>query len=408
MRRRWRWPGKSQPGCSRLFRVSHGFSRAYPFQRRPEAARPDYTLAPGEPVAPKPSAEADRPLLNNGRHPSRVGRYAIVECVGTGALGPVYAGIDDAIGRRVAVRVGKAGDPRVHQQARVTGQVAHPNVVSVLDLGEEEGVPFAVMEMLDVAPLTVASPLASLDQKLDVMRQVCDGLQAGHDRGVTHGGVKPAHVLLQPGGVVKLIDFGVEKRADVFASPEQLARERVTNRTDIFSVAATFQFLLTGRPPFVSPAAATTEQPQAISGDDAPEGLSRALLKAMDKNPARRHASINHLRAEIDQVRQGRQGDRQRILAAAFDRYRSIEELLAERRALGRRLGLPAIEGECDARLARLAAGFPEFARAGLDINSVGDIDPARASEALAGLQMFHNDVAAEVAVLKAASGVRR
>ena len=346
--------------------------------------------------------------LNNGSHPSRIGRYAIVECVGNGALGPVYAGIDDAIGRRVAVRVGRAGDPRVHQQARVTGQVAHPNVVSVLDLGEESGDPFAVMEMLEVAPLTDASPLVSLDQRLDVMRQVCDGLQAAHDRGVIHGGIKPSHVLLQSGGVVKLIDFGVEKRVDVFASPEQLARERVTERTDIFSAAAAFQFLLTGRAPFVSPAAATTEQPQAISTADAPEGLSRTLLKAMDKDPARRHASIAHLRAEIDQVRQGRQGDRQRVLIAAFDRYRGIEALLAERRALGRRLNLPSIEHECDARLAKLAAAFPEIARAGLDINNAGDIDAARASEALTELQLFHNDVAAEVSVLKAASGARR
>jgi len=296
----------------------------------------------------------------------------------------------------------------VHQLAKVTGQLAHPNVVSVLDLGEDDGVPFAVMEMLDVAPLTSASRLASLDQRLAVMRQICDGLQAAHDRGITHGGVKPAHVLLQADGVVKLIDFGVEKRADVFASPEQLAREHVTERTDIFSAAATFQFLLTGRSPFASPAAATTEQPQSISTTDAPEAVSRTLLKAMDKDPAHRHASIAHLRAEIDQVRQGRHGDRQRILIAAFDRYRGIEELLAQRRALGRRLGMPAIESECDARLSRLAARFPEFARAGLDINNVGDIDAARASDALSELQAVHNDVAAEVSVLKAAGGVKR
>jgi serine/threonine-protein kinase len=323
-------------------------------------------------------------------------------------MGPVYAAIDDTIGRRVAVRLGKSGDPRVHQQARLTGQVAHPNVVSMLDLGEENGDPYAVMEQLDNTPLTASSPHASLDQRLDVMRQVCDGLQAGHDRGVIHGGIKPSHVLLQPDGIVKLIDFGVEKRADVFASPEQLARERATDRTDIFSAAATFQFLLTGRSPFVSPAATTTEQPQAISIADAPETLSRTLLKAMDKDPQRRHASINHLRAEIDQVKQGRQGDRARVLVAAFDRYRAIEELLAQRRALGRRLGLPTIEAECDARLARLAAGFPEFARAGLDVTNSGEIEETRAAEALAELQLFHNDVAAEVSVLRAASGERR
>jgi serine/threonine protein kinase len=323
-------------------------------------------------------------------------------------MGGVYSAVDESIGRRVAVRVGTAGDPRVHQQARMTGQVAHPNVVSVLDLGEEDGAPFAVMELVEGVPLNEAPLIGSLEQKLDIMRQVCDGLQAAHDRGVTHGGIKPSHVLLQPGGVVKLIDFGVERRADVFASPEQLARLHVTARTDIFSAAATFQFLLTGRAPFVSPAATTTEQPQAISTADAPENLGRTLLKAMDKDPARRHASVNHLRAEIDQVRQGRQGDRQRVLIAAFDRYRGIEALLAERRALGRRLGNPKIERECDAKLASLASVFPEFARAGLDINLVGDIDPARAAEALAELQVRHNEVAAEVSVLRAASGERR
>jgi serine/threonine protein kinase len=344
---------------------------------------------------------------NNGSHPSRIGRYAVVECIGRGAMGRVYSAVDESIDRRVAVRVGKSGDPRVHQQARLTGQVAHPNVVSVLDLGEEDGAPFAVMELVDATSLTNMGP-SSLERQLDVMQQVCNGLQAAHDRGVIHGGIKPSHVLLQPDGVVKLIDFGVEKRADVFASPEQLAREIVTQRTDIFSAAATFQFLLTGRAPFVSPAAATTEQPQAISPADAPENLSRTLLKAMDKDPARRHASINHLRAEIDQVRQGRQGDRQRVLTAAFDRYRGIEDLLAQRRALGRRLGNPKIERECDAKLASLASVFPEFARAGLDINLVGDIDPARAAEALAQLQMWHNAVAAEVSVLRAASGERQ
>jgi hypothetical protein len=128
----------------------------------------------------------------------------------------------------------------------------------------------------------------------------------------------------------------------------------------------------------------------------------------VETEPSRRHTSVNHLRAEIDQVRQSRAGDRQRLLMAAFDRYRDIEELLAQRRAIGRRLGMVTIEQECDAMLARLAAGFPEFARAGLDINLVGDVDVARATEALAELQIWHNDVAAEIAVLRSATGVRR
>lgn len=313
-------------------------------------------------------------------------------------MGPVYAAIDDTMGRRVAVRMGRAGDPRVHLQARLTGQVAHPNVVSVLDLGEDNGSPFAVMELVDGTTLAEDRRSETLEFKLDVMRQVCDGLQAAHERGVMHGGMKPGHVFLQNDGIVKLIDFGSDGRGHVFTSPEQSAGVAADQRSDIYSAGATFHFILTGRPP----------HPPSITSTQAPEGLSRAVLKAVETEPRRRQTSINHLRAEIEQVRQGRQGDRHRVLIAALDRYRGIETLLAERRALGRRLRMPSIERECDAKLAGLAAAFPEFARSGLDINNVGDIDTVRATEALAELQLFHNDVAAENSVLKAASGVRR
>lgn len=336
-------------------------------------------------------------MNSNGNQPSRIGRYAIGERIGHGAMGDVFSAIDESIGRRVAVRLGQAGDPRVHQQARVTGQVAHPNVVSVLDLGEDGGRPFAVMELLDGTPLPHA-PVPTLDERFTVMRQVCDGLQAAHDRGVVHGGMKPGHVFVQNDGVVKLIDFGSDGRGHVFTSPEQNAGVVADQRSDVYSAGATFHFLLTGRPP----------HPPSITSMQAPEALSRAILKAVETEPSRRQSSINHLRAEIDQVRQSRIGDKQRVLIAAFDRYRDIEQLLAQRRALGRRLGMPAIERECDAKLASLAAGFPEFARAGLDINQVGDIDPARANEALAELQLWHNKVAAEIAVLRSASGVKR
>ena len=284
----------------------------------------------------------------------------------------------------------------MHQQARVTGQVAHPNVVSVLDLGEDGGRPFAVTELVEGPSLLHAS-LPTIDERFNVMLQICNGLQAAHDRGVVHGGLKPGHVFVQ-NGVVKLIDFGSDGRGHVFTSPEQSAGVAADQRSDVYAAGATFHFMLSGRAP----------HPPSLTSTQAPEALSRALLKALETEPHRRQSSVNHLRAEIEQVRRSRQGDRQRVLMAALDRYRDIEALLAERRALGRRLGMASIERECDGKLAELAAGFPEFARSGLDINNVGEIDPARATEALTELQVFHNDVAAEIAVLKAASGVRR
>ncbi|MBM3809428.1 MAG: hypothetical protein FJW22_14685 [Acidimicrobiia bacterium] len=108
-------------------------------------------------------------MNNNGSHPSRIGRYAIVESIGHGASADVHSAVDESIGRRVAVRIGQEGDPRVHQQARLTGQVAHPNVVSVLDLGVDGA--YAVMDLLGGQPLVNASA-RPLNERFGVMLQV--------------------------------------------------------------------------------------------------------------------------------------------------------------------------------------------------------------------------------------------
>ena len=301
----------------------------------------------------------------------------------------------------------------MHQQARVTGQVAHPNVVSVLDLGEDAGHPYVAMELLDGASLDNggAVMLRSLDARLVAMEQVCAGLQAAHERRIIHGHVKPSHVFVTAdgaAGVIKLLDFGAgDGRPDAYAAPEQVSGEGASERSDVFSAAAVFHFMLTGRQPFNSNAAVCTDPPPAIPDSAAPEALSRTLLKALDKTPARRHQSINHLRAEIEQVRVGRQGDRDRLLKAALERYRDIESLLAERRALGKRLGIAGVERECDQALARLASAFPEFAR-GDTSAAVQATDPARAAEALQRLQLWHNEVLAAVTVLKTTAGGRR
>lgn len=323
-------------------------------------------------------------------------------------MGLVYAAVEDGIGRRVAVRIGQAGDLRVHHQARMTGQVAHPTVVSVLDLGADQGRPFVVMERLDGAGLDGGAAARPLEARLELMALVCDGLQAAHDRGVVHGHVKPSHVFLPASGGVKLLDFGAGLgRPDAYASPEEVQGQPATERSDVFSAAAVFHFMLTGRAPFASRGAAVAEPPPAIPHTQAPDSLSRTLLTALDKDPARRHQSIKHLRAELGQVRRGQQGTRDRVLKAAFDRYLEIQSLLDQRRALGRRLGLPAVERECDDARASLAAAFPEFAGAGAGGDGLGAMAPARASEALAQLQAWHNDVLAAVSVLRAAGGER-
>lgn len=349
-------------------------------------------------------------MSHNNSHPTRVGRFAVGECIGRGAMGDVCVAVEEHIGRRVAVRIGVPGDLRVHQQARMTGQVAHPNVVTVLDLGEEAGRPYVAMELLEGAPLDEGGAVTarSLDSRLDIMEQACLGLVAAHERGVVHGHLKPSHVFVTSTGIVKLTDFGAgDGRPDTYASPEQVKGLGASVPSDVFSAAAVFHYLLTGRAPFASHAAVLADPPPALSSTAAPEALGRTILKALEKDPARRHQSINHLRAEIEQVRAGQRGDRDRIVKAAFDRYREIESLLEQRRGLARRLGMPGAERECDVAVAKLAAGFPEFAWAGKDGAAIGPMDQARAVDALERLKAWHNEVLADVTVLRAAGGER-
>lgn len=369
--------------------------------------------------------------------PSSIGRYTVVELVGRGAMGDVYAAVDNEMGRPVAIKLMRTppevradARERFLREARLTGQVNHPNVVMVFDLGEDQGRPFIVMELLDAVPLAAHRQLPeaqSLDDRLDLMLQICDGLQAAHDRGVVHRDVKPSNVLVQPGGTVKLLDFGIASAAgsDIaagggvafapeYASPEQVKGEPADRRSDVFSAAAVCYFILTGRPPFgrsdlrQTIDAVLNAQPAALTPAEAPEALGRTLMKALDKNPDQRHQGVAHLRAEIEQVRRSLEGDRHRVSRAALERYRQIEALIDQRRALGRRLGLAAVERECDRTSAQLAAGFPELARAGADRSAIAPMDAALASAALARLLDLHNAVLAEVSVLQAASGERR
>lgn len=333
--------------------------------------------------------------MSPGGVPPTIGRYRVVERIGHGAMGEVYAAVDETIGRRVAIRILPAA-----QKPEVKGQVTHPNVVTVFDRGEHEGRLYLVMELLEGTPLTeyLRRPeTQTLNAKIGLMLQMCDGLHAAHERGVVHGHLKPGHVAVQQNGGVKLLDLGLpwSGGSPEYVSPEQLKGWPADHRSDIFSAAAVFHFVITGRPPLAP----------GVAGADVPDALSGVLARALDERPERRHQSVALLRAEIDQIRHAQQGDRYRVVRAALDRYHQIEELIDQRRALGRRLGLAETERECNRKSLQLASAFPEFARAGNDSGVIVMLDPARATAALSQLQTWHNEVLAEVSVLKAASG---
>src|SRR6185295_4157985 len=179
----------------------------------------------------------------------------------------VYSALDEQLGRRVAVKLMLADfeeEPemreRFYREAKITGQLAHRNIVTLFDLGEELGRPFIVMELLDGVPLVDylgTAAASTIDAKIDLMIQVCDGLHNAHQAGVVHRDVKPSNLFVQRTGTLKVLDFGIARLATSkltaagallgtpeFMSPEQACGQKMDARSDLFSAAAVFYFML--------------------------------------------------------------------------------------------------------------------------------------------------------------------
>lgn len=365
-----------------------------------------------------------------GDAPQFIGRYRLVERIGKGAMGMVYAADDEAMGRRVAIKVMMKDleeEPetreRFYREAKITSQLVHRNIVTVFDLGEERGRPYLVMELLHGVPLGeyMQRPESrTLDTKLDLMMQICEGLQIAHERGVIHRDVKPNNLFVLPDGSLKILDFGVARLATStltasgflvgtpeYMSPEQAMGRPIDARSDIFSAASVFYFILTGRAPFGTRDlpkvlnAVMFNPPEPFRDGEAPDALSRVLLKALEKDPDRRYASCSELQAEIENVRLVQESDRHRMANAALERYRQTVALIEERRALSKSLFVPDTDRACDEALQRLAQRFPEFARHAVPGALMAPMDRELAASALAALQARHNAELAAVAALR-------
>ena len=203
----------------------------------------------------------------------KIGKYDVVEVLGQGGMGAVYKAVDPRIGRTVAIKVIKgdfAENPellkRFYREAQAVGNLQHPNIVIVYDLGEENGNPYLVMEYLDGMPLdkliAVRQDLAMI-QKLEIVIGVLNALHYAHKRNIVHRDVKPANVQLLKDGHVKLLDFGIAREGNLgqtktgqvmgtmtYMSPEQLNGEVVDGRSDVFSAGIMLFELLTYSLPF--------------------------------------------------------------------------------------------------------------------------------------------------------------
>jgi hypothetical protein len=313
---------------------------------------------------------------------------------------------------------------RFFREAKITGQLAHRNIVTVFDLGEDDRHPFIVMELLKGVPLAqfLRSPAAeSLETKIDLMMQICDGLQIAHSKGVVHRDVKPSNLFVQHDGSVKILDFGVARLASSnltksgflvgtpeYMSPEQAQGKHVDARSDVFSAAGVFYFMLTGRGPFSMAdlpkmlRAVINEDPQRLTDAEAPESLRKVLMKGMAKAQTDRYQQCADFLADLARVRRSYEGATHRVAQAALDRYRQVIAAIEERRVLGRQLGREDIDRACADAMTRLAKRFPDFSRHADPSLLMVPMDRNVAQDALLALQTRHNAELASLEALRA------
>jgi len=251
-----------------------------------------------------------------------LGRFEIVRELGRGAMGIVYEARDPAIGRRVAVKTVKT-DPsigipaevmeRFRREASAAGALSHQNIVTVYDVGEQEGIVYIAMEFLDGRPLDevlAEQRCLPIDECIELVAQVLDGLSHAHEHGVVHRDVKPANIVINNNGVAKVADFGIAHTVDStltrtgtligtpnYMSPEQFAAGHIDGRSDLFSAAVILYELLTGERAFHGDNLSTmmhnvmNVEPVPVRKVNlhVPEPLAAVLEKAMSKDPLRRY-----------------------------------------------------------------------------------------------------------------------
>lgn len=250
-------------------------------------------------------------------------------------MGIVYRAEDKRIGRPVAIKTlteGFSGEPemleRFYREAQA-GILQHPNIVIVYDLGDEDGMPFIVMEHVNGEPLDriiASGRQLPLIEKLSIIEQVCAGLGYAHQRGIVHRDIKPANVIVQPDGHAKIVDFGIARvqRATAeteltragsvigtihYIAPERLKGQAFDGRSDIFSAGIMLYQLLAGQLPFAGEdmtvlhkLANEPHPPLRTFVASYPPALDEILDRALAKDPARRYATAEEFAAELHAV----------------------------------------------------------------------------------------------------------
>ncbi|MFZ0064035.1 MAG: tetratricopeptide repeat protein [Pyrinomonadaceae bacterium] len=271
-----------------------------------------------------------------------ISHYRIIEPLGEGGMGTVYLAEDTHLGRRVAIKFLSSLDPhyraRFLREARAVSALSHPNIAAVYDYGETtDGQPYIVMELVKGKALSdmLEEERLSLPRSVEIVSEIAEALGEAHRLGIIHRDVKPANVVINERGQVKVLDFGLVKQLDeldsakadpatrfaytqsdvivgtpLYLSPEQATGKKVDGRSDLFALGALLYECITGQSAFSGTSVIeigaqvihVTPAPPSQTNPRIPAELDRVTMKALQKNPDARHQSAAELIAELNAV----------------------------------------------------------------------------------------------------------